>query len=138
MSVSAGKDVLLKLETGAGTGSFTSVAGLRVKTFRLNAQSLDVTHSDSPGRWRELMAGAGLKTAEVSGSGVFINITADQTLRQAFFDQATPNWQLCVPEFAILEGAFLIRELEYSGRHDDETAFALSLASAGEITVQAV
>lgn len=135
MSVAAGKHVLLKIEQSSGTGNFVTVAGLKIKTFTLKTQSLDITHCDSPGQWRELLGGAGVRGVDVSGAGVFVNGEADQIMRQRFFDQALCSFQLCLPEFAILSGPFLITELEYSGRHDGEAAYALSLASAGAISV---
>jgi len=43
-----------------------------------------------------------------------------------------------VPDFGILEGPFLVAALEYAGEHEGEASFALSLASAGEVTFGAV
>ena len=60
MATQKGKDLLLKIDDGTG---FSTVAGLRTKTLAFNAQSVDVTHADSAGRWRELLAGAGVKRA---------------------------------------------------------------------------
>ncbi len=38
----------------------------------------------------------------------------------------------------MLEGAFLVVALEYAGEHEGEASFALSLASAGEVTFSAL
>ena len=85
MTAQRGKDMLLKLdETGAG--SFATVAGLRTHAFGLNARTVDVTHAESLGAWRELLAGAGPRTASVQGTGVFKDASADATVRQLFFD----------------------------------------------------
>ena len=133
MTAQAGKDILLKIGDGAAAESFAAVAGLRARTISLNARPVDVTHGDSPGRWRELIEGAGLRSAAVSGSGVFVDSAADETVRAVFFDQARRNWRLVIPHFGVLDGPFLVTALEYSGRHDGEAAYSLSLASAGEI-----
>lgn len=133
MTAQAGRDILLKIGDGAADESFAAVAGLRARTISLNARPVDVTHGDSPGRWRELIEGAGLRSAAVSGSGVFVDDAADERVRAVFFDQARRNWRLVVPDFGVLDGPFLVTALEYSGRHDGEAAYSLSLASAGEI-----
>ena len=53
MASQRGKD-LLKFDDGA---SYATVAGLRTKRISFNAQSVDITDSQSAGRWRELLAG---------------------------------------------------------------------------------
>jgi TP901-1 family phage major tail protein len=80
MAAQKGKDILLKIGDGASPETFTTVAGLRARTLSLNAKSVDTTDSESTGRWRELLAGAGIKSAAVAGSGVFRDVTADAQL----------------------------------------------------------
>lgn len=138
MAAQAGKDMLLKISDGAPTPAFVTVAGLRARTISLNAKTIDVTDSDSAGRWRELLAGAGVKSVAVSGSGVFRDAASDAQVRQSFFDQSARTWRLIVPDFGQLEGAFVVAALEYTGEHDGEAAFALSLASAGAVTFTAI
>jgi TP901-1 family phage major tail protein len=99
---------------------------------------VDATDADSAGRWRELLAGAGVKSAAVSGTGVFRDAASDALIREAFFSQAAETWRLIVPDFGVLEGSFLVAALEYAGEHEGEASFALSLASAGEVTFGAV
>jgi TP901-1 family phage major tail protein len=103
MTAQAGKDMLLKIEGAPGV--FTTVAGLRARTISLNARTVDATDGDSAGRWRELLAGAGVKSAAVSGQGIFRDAASDALVREAFFDQAATRWRLVVPDFGVLEGA---------------------------------
>ena len=131
MSAQRGKDILLKIEAVPGT--FTTVAGLRARTISLNARTVDATDGDSAGRWRELLAGAGVKSAAVAGQGIFRDAASDALIREAFFEQAARRWRLIVPDFGQLEGPFLVSALEYAGEHEGEATFAISLASAGEI-----
>lgn len=138
MSVQSGKDILLKLSDRGDPPVFTSVAGLRMKTISLNARSVDVTHADSPQGWRELMAGAGMKTCSVSGAGIFTDSAADARVRQAFFDQACIDWQLVIPDFGVISGPFQLAALEYSGRHDGEAAWSMTLSSAGALNFEAL
>ena len=136
MSAQRGKDILLKIESGGG--GFTTVAGLRARTIALNARTVDATDGDSAGRWRELLSGAGVRSAAVNGQGVFRDAASDALIREAFFSQAARIWRLIVPDFGQLEGPFLVVALEYAGEHEGEATFAISLASAGEIAFEAL
>lgn len=133
MAGQKGRDVLIKIGDGAEPETFATVAGVRAKTISLNARSVDGTSGESASAWRELIAGAGVKSAGVSGAGVFKDAASDAALQAAFFAQAARNFQLLIPDFGVLQGPFLIEALDYSGDHDGEAAFALTLASAGVI-----
>tara|TARA_R110000868_G_scaffold322583_2_gene583529 strand:+ start:2274 stop:2690 length:417 start_codon:yes stop_codon:yes gene_type:complete len=138
MTIQSGKDILLKIGDGGDPQQFAAAAGLRMKTISLNARSVDVTTADSPEGWRELLAGAGVKTCAVSGAGVFVDAASDAAVRQAFFDQAARDWQIVIPDFGVIEGAFLVAALDYSGRHDGEAAWSMTLASAGALSFGAI
>ena len=81
MSAQRGSEMLLKIKTGEG--DYVTVAGLRTKTLRLNARPVDVTDTASQG-WKELLPGAGIRTAEISGTGVFRDAVSDTLIRSAF------------------------------------------------------
>lgn len=137
MTAQKGKDLLLKLDETGG-GSFVTIAGLRAKTVTFNAGTVDVTHADSAGQWRELLAGAGVKTARLAGSGVFKDQAADETARQLFFDGLIRDWQVILPDFGTVTGAFQITALEYGGQHDGEVTYEIGLESAGVLTFSAL
>ncbi|MEM1360145.1 MAG: phage major tail protein, TP901-1 family [Pseudomonadota bacterium] len=133
MAAQNGKDLLLKMDM-TGAGSFSTIAGLRATRLSFNAQSVDVTSLESTGGWRELLAGAGVKSASVSGSGIFKDDATDAKTREAFFNGQAPDFQIIVPDFGTIEGAFQITGLEYAGSHDGEATYELSLASAGALS----
>ena len=137
MAGQKGRDVLIKIGDGGTPEVFATVAGIRAKTISLNARTVDGTSGESPEAWRELIAGAGVKSASVSGAGVFKDAASDNAIQQAFFTQTARNFQLVIPSFGVLQGAFLIESLDYSGDHDGEAAFAITLASAGALTFTA-
>jgi TP901-1 family phage major tail protein len=137
MVAQAGKDLLIKLDM-TGAGSFTTVAGLRAQRISFNADSVDVTSLESKGGWRELLAGAGVKSASISGSGVFKDEGTDERARQIFFDGETPNFQVVIPDFGVIEGPFQITAVDYGGTLNGEATYDLSMASAGAITFTAV
>lgn len=130
MSAQSGRDMLLKCHDGAST--FVTVAGLRSRHLALNAASVDITHADSAGRWRELLAGAGVRRLALSGSGIFRDEAADALVRQIFFDGAVRAWQIVIPNFGIVQAPFLISSLDYRAEHDAAVMFDIALESAGE------
>ncbi len=131
MVAQKGKDLLLKVDSGAG---FITVAGLRTKRIAFNSQSIDITDQDSAGRWRELLAGAGVQRASINGSGIFKDAASDALVRTKFFAAAHLPAQLVVPDFGTVEGPFQITALEYSGSHDGEVGFEIALESAGALS----
>ncbi|UWQ92954.1 phage major tail protein, TP901-1 family [Aliisedimentitalea scapharcae] len=137
MAAQNGKDLLVKVDMTGG-GLFETIAGLRATRVSFNAESVDVTSLESQGGWRELLSGAGVKSAAISGSGVFKDAGTDERARQLFFDGETPAFQVIIPDFGIVEGAFQVTALEYAGSHNGEATYELSMASAGALSFTAV
>lgn len=137
MAAQSGKDLLIKVDMD-GSGSFSTLAGLRASRISFNAEQVDVTSLESEGGWRELLAGAGVRSANISGSGVFKDDATDARARELFFNGETPAFQVIVPDFGIVEGAFQVASLEYAGSHEGEASYELSMASAGALTFTAI
>jgi TP901-1 family phage major tail protein len=135
MTAQKGKDLLLKIYNGS---TYETVAGLRSRRLAFNAALVDITDSESAGRWRELLEGAGVKRAQVSGSGVFKDQAADATVRSSFFGGSILDWQIVIPDFGTIGGPFQISALEYSGNYNGEVMFDLSLESAGQLSFGAL
>lgn len=133
MSAQKGKDLLLKLYSTTNT-QFETVAGLRSKQIAFNSQTVDITHSESAGRWRELLSAAGTRQASFTGSGIFKDATSDGDVKDVFFNADIPEWQIVIPDFGTVEGPFQISALEYAGQHDGEVTFDITLQSAGALT----
>ena len=133
MTAQKGRDLLLKIDTD-GAGTFITVAGLRTHALSFNAQSVEITHQESAGAWRELLGDAGVKSAGVTGAGIFRDAQSDETMRSYFFAGTIRDWQIVVPDFGVIEGPFQITALELTGRHDGEITFDLALESAGLLT----
>ena len=136
MVAQKGKDLLLKVDTD-GAGLFSSVAGLRARTLAFNAETIDVTHTESIGQWRELLTGAGVKSARITGSGIFKDAASDEIVRSYFFAGTIRNWQIVIPDFGTVVGLFQISVFELTGQHDSELTFELGLESGGELTFAA-
>lgn len=137
MAVQRGRDLLIKMDM-TGDGQFETIAGLRATRIAFNAETVDVTNLESEGRWRELLGGAGVRSATISGSGVFRDGTSDARARQVFFDGEVPRFQVVIPDFGNVEGPFQITSLEYSGSYNGEASYEISLASAGALNFVAL
>ena len=130
MGAQKGKDLLLKLDFDQN-GVFETVAGMRSRRIAFNAEAIDITNADSAGRWRELLEGAGVRRAGISGAGIFKDAASDASVRELFFDGAIRTWQVVVPDFGTISGPFQVTGLEYAGEHDGEVAYEMALESAG-------
>lgn len=136
MAAQKGKDLLLKIRDGGG--SYVTVAGLRATRISFNAETVDVTNVGSADRWRELLGGAGVRSAAVNGSGVFLDEATDARMRELFFAGSVAECRVIVPDFGQIDGPFQITALEYSGQHDGEAVYEISLASAGALSFAAL
>ena len=132
MAVQSGKDLLIKMDM-TGAGQFETIAGLRASRISFNAETVDVTSLDSLGGWRELLAGAGVKAASISGSGVFRDAATDERARAVFFNGEIPDFQVIIPDFGTVEGPFQISGIEYAGSYNGEATYEMTLASAGAL-----
>jgi TP901-1 family phage major tail protein len=133
MTAQRGRDLLLKIDS-TGAGVYITVAGLRANALTFNSEVVDASSQDSAGAWKELLAGAGLKSAQIKGQGIFKNAVSDTTIRSYFFAGTIVNWQIVIPAFGTVTGPFQIASLDFGGRHDGEVTFDVSLVSAGLLT----
>ncbi len=137
MAAQSGKDLLVKIDMD-GAGSFVTLAGLRATRISFNTETVDVTSLESVGGWRELLSGGGVKSAAISGSGVFVDASSDERARQLFFDGTVMDFQVIIPDFGTVEGAFQISSIEYAGNYDGEATYEMAMASAGALTFTAL
>ncbi|GGD93735.1 tail protein [Aureimonas endophytica] len=133
MGAQRGKDLLLKLDASGGT-SFQTVAGLRTKRIAFNAETVEITDADSAGRWRELLGGAGVQRASISGTGIFKDAASDAAIRQLFFEGRIGAFEVTVPDFGRIAGPFQVTALEYAGEFNGEVTFEATLESAGALS----
>ena len=136
MAAQNGRDMLVKIKNPAG--EFVTLAGLRSKAFRLNAQAVDITHSESVQGWKELLPGGGVKSAEITGAGVFRDTESDALARTAFFEQSIEAYRFIIPDFGVVEGPFLLTSLAYAGTYQGEASYELTLMSAGAPSFRAI
>ncbi|MGI8527372.1 MAG: phage major tail protein, TP901-1 family, partial [Pseudolabrys sp.] len=67
----------------------------------------------------------------------FKDAASDELMRATFFAGSVKDYQVVIPDFGTVEGAFQITSMEFAGEHNGEVTFELSLESAGELTFTA-
>ena len=146
MAAQKGLDMLIKMDI---SGTQTTIGGLRSSSISLSDESLDVTNKDSLGT-RTLLAGGGVNSIAISGSGVFTDSASEVALRTSYQAQqnttngssaqtaAFETFQFLVPNLGTYTGAFNITSLEYAGEYNGEVTYSMSFESAGYITFAAV
>jgi TP901-1 family phage major tail protein len=68
---------------------------------------------------------------------VFRDAGTDERARQLFFDGETPDFQIVIPDFGVVQGPFQVASFEYAGTVNGEVTYELSLQSAGMIVFTA-
>ena len=138
MAYQIGSQFLLKMDTApTGGPTFTSIAALQTKQVRVQSDTVDVTNQDSPNKWRELLAGAGIKRVSISGRGVFNDTAGEGAVLTIVLNGTIKQWQAIVPSLGTFQGLMQVTQCEYSGEHAGEVQYNVSLESAGEITFTA-
>ena len=129
MQIYSGSLVLLKIK---GAQGFQVIGGMRTTRFILNNQMVDVSTKES-GRWRQLLAGAGLASVVISGAGIFTDQESERLLRDLAFTNKIGDFQLAFGNGDSLRGGFIISAYERSGAMQEEEIYNLTLESAGAV-----
>lgn len=112
----------------------TTLAGMRSTSFSLNQQIVDVTNKDSSNRWRELLAGAGVRSLSIQAAGLFTDAAIEETVRGFAFAGSSNTFTLHFENGDQFSAAFIISAYGRAGEHDGEETYNLTLESAGAIT----
>ena len=134
MAAQKGSALLLKIGADAtaapASDTYTTVGGLRSTGISMNDEAVDVTTKDSSGV-RELLANGGIQTCSVSGSGVFTDAASETTLKNAFGGSSFANFEIVIPDFGTYKGKFMVASLEYTGEHNGEATYSVTLENSG-------
>ena len=138
MAQQKGDSLLLKMDTASvGGPTFTTIAGLQSKQVSISTDSTETTNSDSAGKWRQMLAGAGIKRMSISGRGVFDSSAAEKAVKATIFSGLIKTWQVIIPGDGTYQGLFQVTQVDLSGEHNGEVQHSFRLESAGEITYTA-
>jgi TP901-1 family phage major tail protein len=114
---------------------YRTLGGLRSKEFSFSSEAVDVTNTDS-NEWKSLLDNSGIRSASVSGSGVYTSEEVFREARQDFlYNALTCLLFLDAKTKEVIEGCFKLTELSISGDYDAEGQYSLSAESAGPVVV---
>lgn len=132
MAAQAGKNILIKHNSTGST--YVTLGGMRTKSLTINGETIDTTDSDSPDLHRELLAGGGVKSMSIAGSGVFKGDEATKACTARVLNGALADHQFIYPGLGMFAGSFATTQAQLNGEYNGEAQFSLSFESAGVIT----
>jgi len=111
--------------------AYQTLGGLRSKTFAFASEAIDITNHDSD-EYKKILENAGIRSFNVSGSGVYTN----QTVFQTVFTNMRANLLqklmfIEVKNSKIYQGLFKVTSVESSGDYDGEGSYSISAESSG-------
>lgn len=119
-------------------GVYTPLAALKTKTIKINnGQLVDVSNSDSVGRFRELLAGVGLISMQITAAGI-AKFGAEFTAMESSARTNTfADLQIYVPGIGDYQAMWQISDLSLNAPHNEAVDFTATFESAGAITLTA-
>lgn len=117
---------------------FRATGGLRSKSMSFSSESVDITSEDSD-EWVTLLDKAGVRSMEISGSGVYNNYTVFQGLVTKFLSNDLACMAFIEAKTGrIYSGCFKISSLEVSGEYNAESSYSISASSSGEVVTAVI
>ena len=116
----------------------TTLVGVRTRGVSMTNDMVDVTTDDDSG-WRTLLATPGLKSVEVTVSG----ISSSEVLIAEMFNASTTGetLQVDLPSSLAspgnLSGTYHLSAFEINGEHDGAVEFSATFMSSGAVTYTA-
>lgn len=140
MAAKGGKLWLLKVEDSpAGSGTYTTVGGLRETSLSMSAEAIDATNHGS-NQNKEILDTAGIKSMALSGSGIFTDAQNLEDIEDNYHSQTLTRFQCIDNETGgrTYTGLYKITSFERTGGYNNEQTYSLSLESSGSITTGTV
>lgn len=133
MAAQSGKAIVVSFKDDGETPTLRVVAGLRSRRIAFNSETVDVTHAESAGQWRELLAGVGVRSVSISGDGVFTDEAGAEAVRDAFAEHEHREMTFLIPGYGTFDGTFQVTQLEFSGEFNGEVQNSFAFESSGEV-----
>ena len=116
--------------------TYTTIAGFKSHNFGRTRGRTDTTNKSSAGHTSSL-AGTGVRTSTLSGSGTFDDTTAFATYNTAFDADSYSNFRVTVPGLGVWVGKFHIDSLSWNSDADGDVMFDTSLTASGALSFTA-
>ncbi len=132
----AGRNFLLKLGNGTSPETYTTVTGFRATDITINGSPVDITNKSSGG-WQELLPGAGVRSCDITGSGVY---DANSAVALATVVDAALAGGEILPFQVVSQagdyfvGYWAVAIFKRAGQYNEAETFNITLKSHGVIT----
>lgn len=120
------------------TGGSAVIAAMRETSFTINGAAVEVTDKDSPGQYRELLAGAGAVKVTLTARGLLHGNSQSHTLASRCIARSIDNYRLEFDNGDSLSGGFQLTHFEASGSFDGEQIYNLTFESGAALTFATV
>lgn len=131
-----GKDLLLQREDTPGSGTYTTLGGLKAKTFTIEHEGIeDTNHGSSEAK--SFIDGAGIKSMKIQGSGVFDrsaglnglvdNLIAGTQTRMRVIDTGSGG--------RTYTALFHLQSVEMGSEYNGAQDYSIQMESSGSITI---
>jgi len=130
-----GRLFLLKISDGTSPTTFQTVAGLRTNDVTINGNPVDISNKGSNG-WQEMLPDGGIKSVDISGSGIF-DASATGPLRRVFLSALAGGTFL---EAEVISGSgdkftgtWSCSTFKRAGTHTEAETFDITMKSSGPV-----
>lgn len=127
-----GTKVFVAIEDSPGAATFSAVGGQTSHTLTLNNNPIDITNKSSAS-FRELLAGEGLQSLDLSLELQYNSDTAYQQLRGMAANKSQALFQIDV-NGTIISGTFQVASFGETSPDNDKLSNTVSLLSSGSFT----
>jgi TP901-1 family phage major tail protein len=132
----------LSVDTTPGaTATYSAIAGLRTRSFKVNNTNIDVTTASSTAVtagqgqiWRDLLDQTGVLNIEIDAAGLYQQDANTHTLLTLSTTGAARRMQL-VANGVTLIGTFIVDSYEANAAYNEAHQFTVKLISSGAITI---
>jgi len=131
------KGSALVLKKGTTT-SGTAIAAMRTIAVQINSETVDVTSADDTNRWRQLLAATGVKSMQITMSGILKDVATASTMIKDAIAQTVDAYGIVASTLGTFNGTWQLTSFEFTGEYNGEAQYTMTLESAGDITYASV
>lgn len=116
---------------------YKGVGGIRSKSLAFSSEAVDITNEDSD-EWKSILDKAGVRSLEVSGSGVYSNYEVAAAVRTKALANDLVEMMIIEKSGFIFAGPFKLASFEISGEYDAESNLSISASSAAAVSTATI
>lgn len=132
MSAQKGKEILIKCAVG---GVQTLIGGMQAKSMKINNGTTEVSATDSPDTWRELLEGANTQSLSITGSGVLKSTAGQMEVVEASMNNSPLDMEFIVPGLGTFACSKMLSSgLDINGGNTGEAKFSGTFESGATVT----